>query len=123
MNIGVYCLTVAAQFALQPARLPRPASERLPSRRQPTQQLGQSKQVHHPKCRASGCERHERIWLHHVRPRRGDAPEPPVLVVEAHPAFSPGLVPSEEFELPAALRVERMRYADNPRRSLPILRS
>jgi hypothetical protein len=43
-----------------------------------------------------------------------------VLVVKAHPVLAPGLVPRRDFDLMAALRVERMDYPNNSRRFVPI---
>jgi len=83
-------------------------------------QIGQSQQVGHAKQASSRSQRQKWIRLYDARPCGGDRPQPSLLVVKTHPVLAPGLVPRDQFDLPAALRVERMRYPNNSRRFVPI---
>jgi hypothetical protein len=84
-----------------------------PSRLEASQEIGQSKQIGHSKQGPSGGDRQEGIRLDDARPRRRHAPQPPLLIVETDPVLSPGLVPGDQFELAAVLRVEGMGDPDD----------
>jgi len=117
-SCGVYALTSAAQFPLHHVGQPRTSPCRPTSWCQPPKQIGQSQQVGHAKQASPVGQRQEWIRLHDARPRGGDRPQPALLVVKTHPILAPRLVPRDQFDLPAALRVEGMGYANN---SLPFL--
>jgi hypothetical protein len=90
------------------------------SRRQSLEQVRQPQQVGDAEQASSGRQRQNWIRLDDARPRRGDRPQPSLLVMKAHSVLAPGLVPRDQFDLPAMLRVERMRDANDPLRFLPI---
>jgi hypothetical protein len=92
----------------------------LGSWRQPLEQVHEAQQIRHAKQASPGRQRHKRIGLHHARPRGRHGPQPPLLVVETDPVLSPGLVPGDQFELAATLRVEGMGDPDDWRRYVRI---
>ena len=83
------------------------------SRRQPLQQVCQAKQIRHAKQASSRCQRHTWIGLYDACPGGRHGPQPALLVVKTHPVLSPGLVPRDDFELVAVLRVKRMGYTND----------
>ena len=83
------------------------------SRRQPCEQVCQPKQIRHPKQASSRRQRYEWIGLYDACPGGRHGPQPALLVVKTHPVLSPGLVPRDDFEFVAGLRVERMGYTND----------
>jgi hypothetical protein len=117
---GIYVLTIAAQFPLHQPSPPLRNRGTLMSRRQPFQQVHQAKQIRHAKQASARCQRRTWIGLYDARPRGGHGPQPALLVVKTHPVLSPGLVPRDDFEFAAVLRVERMGYPDDSLCFVPI---
>jgi hypothetical protein len=62
--------------------------------------------------RASRRDHYESIWRRYARPCRGNASQPPCLVVEIDAVLGPRRAPIYQLELSSEKRMERMSYPE-----------
>ena len=105
-SCGKIVLTVPAELALHLVRA-RPGL-------QPIDQAGQRDHVSHPERAPAGRRHNERIHHDRVRPAHRQRVLHALIIEEEHPILRPVLPHTNQHELAAMPRMERMRHPDSP---------